>query len=58
MGVVTSWWYAWKIKVEQVKTTSRQVVDEISALLKMGMAFMTAGVLLVGSGYAARIIIL
>jgi PST family polysaccharide transporter len=58
MGVVTSWWYARKIKVEQVKTTSRQVVDEISALLKMGMAFMTAGVLLVGSGYAARIIIL
>jgi PST family polysaccharide transporter len=50
VGLVISWWYARKIKVERIGTTSRQITDETSALLKMGMAFMTAGVLQMGRG--------
>jgi len=57
MGIVTSWWYARKIKFERIRMTSRQIVVETSALLKMGVAFMTGGVLMLGAGYATRIII-
>ena len=37
MGILTSWWYARKIKVEQEKLTLRQVEEEILRLLELGV---------------------
>jgi PST family polysaccharide transporter len=58
MGVLTSWWYARKIKVEKVSISLRQVVSETSKLLKLGFVFMATGLMLMGSAYLVRIIIL
>jgi antigen flippase len=58
MGVLTSWWYARKIKVERVLLTVRQVMDETRGLLKLGLVFMASGLMLLGTGYLIRVIIL
>jgi PST family polysaccharide transporter len=58
MGILTSWWYARKIKVAQVSMTIRQFKDEVSSLLKLGIIFMASGLMGMGSGYLVRIIVL
>ena len=57
MTVLTSWWYARKIKVEKVKTTMRDVVDEASALVKLGLIFMVSALSTQGSLFLVRVII-
>jgi PST family polysaccharide transporter len=58
MGILTSWWYARKVKVEQVSLTPRQVASEASALLKLGVVFMATGIMTFGMAYLIRIIVL
>ena len=58
MGVLTSWWYARKIKVEKVVISLREVIFETSKLLRLGFVFMSSGLMVVGSAYLVRIIIL
>jgi antigen flippase len=58
MGILTSWWYARKIKVERVSTGLREVISETSALLKLGFVFMASGLMTMGSAYLVRIIVL
>ncbi len=58
MSIITSWWYARKIKVEEVAITLRQVASEASELLKLGVVFMASGLLAMGAAYAVRIIVL
>jgi enterobacterial common antigen flippase len=57
-GILTSWWYARKIKIERVVLTVQQAVAEISALLKLGIVFMTTGMMPLGAGYLVNIIML
>ncbi|HEY3932938.1 MAG TPA: O-antigen translocase [Verrucomicrobiae bacterium] len=57
MGIVTSWWYARKIKVERVMMTVPQIVGEVSALLKLGIVFMATGLMTFGVAYLVRIIL-
>lgn len=57
MGVITSWWYARKIKVERAPMALRQVVNEAGALLKLGVVFMTSGLMTMGVAYLVRIIV-
>jgi PST family polysaccharide transporter len=57
MGIITSWWYARKIKVERVVMTVSQVVGEVSALLKLGIVFMVTGLMTFGVTYLIRIIL-
>jgi PST family polysaccharide transporter len=57
MGIITSWWYARKIKVEQVRMTLQQVVSETSALLKLGVVFMASGMMPLGVAYLVRVIV-
>src|SRR4029077_3187216 len=47
-----------KIKVAEVKLTLRQVFGEASGLLKMGIVFMSASLMTMGTAYLVRIIIL
>jgi PST family polysaccharide transporter len=58
MCILTSWWYARKIKVERVPTGLREVMTETSALLKLGLVFMTVGLMTWGSYYLVRVILL
>ncbi|MFZ1072538.1 MAG: O-antigen translocase [Verrucomicrobiia bacterium] len=58
MSILTSWWYARKIQVERVQMTARQIWDETSALLRMGVVFMASGLLTMGAAYLIRVIVL
>ena len=58
MGILTSWWYARKVKVVQVSMTMRLVLGEVGALLKLGLVFMASGLMGMGSAYLVRIIVL
>jgi len=58
MGILTSWWYARKIKVERVRLTMHQAREEISSLLRLGVVFMTTGMMPLGAGYLVNIIML
>ena len=58
MGILTSWWYARKIKVERVRLSVRQIMDETGALLKLGVVFMASVLMMMGAAYLTRIIVL
>lgn len=58
MAILTSWWYARKIEVERVRMSLRQILDESSGLLKLGVVFMASGLMALGAAYLIRIIIL
>jgi PST family polysaccharide transporter len=58
MGIVTSWWYARKIKVEPVQIGMREIAVEASELLKLGFVFMASGFMTVGAAYLIRMILL
>ena len=56
-GVLTSWWYARKVKIEKVPIGLGQILTETRGLLSMGFAFMTAGLASAGSSYLTRVLI-
>lgn len=58
MGILTSWWYARKIKVERVVIAWRQTLEESSALLRLGAVFMASGLMTLGAAYLIRIMVL
>jgi PST family polysaccharide transporter len=58
MTVLTSWWYARKIKVEKVRTTMKDVVGEASELVKLGLIFMVSGLAMQGAMYLSRLIVI
>ncbi len=55
MGILTSWWYARKVRVEPVQVTVPQVMGEAAELLKLGVVFMASGLMSLGAGYLIRI---
>jgi enterobacterial common antigen flippase len=57
-GILTSWWYSRKIKIERVALTIRQGMEETSALLKLGVVFMTTGLMPLGAAYLVNIMVL
>ncbi|HWY74126.1 MAG TPA: O-antigen translocase [Verrucomicrobiae bacterium] len=58
MSILTSWWYARKVKVEKVPVTTNDLVDEASSLLKLGVVFMASALLPLAATYLVRSIIL
>ncbi len=58
MSILTSWWYSRKARVPAHPLPWSQVREEAAALLKLGFAFMASGFLMMGAGYAIRIIVL
>jgi enterobacterial common antigen flippase len=58
MTVITSSWYSRKIQTHVPSITLADVWREASALLKLGFAFMASGMMIMGSAYVVRIIIL
>ena len=58
MGLIISWWYSRKIKIEYPAMTRGEVRQEAASLLKLGFAFMASGILMMGAAYAVRTIVL
>ena len=58
MGIMTSWWYARKIKVLPVIISLRQLAGEASSLLSLGVVFMATGLFTMGGAYLSRTLIL
>jgi PST family polysaccharide transporter len=58
MGIVTSWWYSRKIRVERVAMRLADISAEVSALLKLGLVFMASAFMAMGVAYLVRIIVL
>jgi antigen flippase len=57
MGILTSWWYARKVKIAPVKMERREFVGETRALLRMGVVFMASALMTAGVAYLVRVII-
>ncbi len=57
MMLVTSWWYRRKIQLKTISMTVFEISQEQSALLKLGFAFMSSGLMMAGAAYAVRIIV-
>ena len=58
MTILTSWWYARKIKVEPVTMTTAEISAEVSGLLKLGFVFMATALMTMAVAYVVRIIVL
>jgi PST family polysaccharide transporter len=57
MGILTSWWYARKVKVEPLPMKTAEVVQEARLLLRMGVVFMSSTLMTMGVGCLIRILI-
>jgi antigen flippase len=58
MSIITSWWYSRRVCIPSPSMTASQVGQEAAALLKLGLAFMASGLMMMGVAYAVRTIIL
>ncbi len=53
-----SWWYGRQIPIQKPALTVSQVSGEAGMLLKLGLAFMASGLMVMGTAYIVRIILL
>jgi antigen flippase len=58
MAIVPSWWYSRKVQIQIPSMTPSQVGREAAALLKLGFAFMSSGLVVMGVSYAVRVVAL
>lgn len=57
-GAAASWWYSRKAHIERAAMPADVAFQEASALLKLGVAFMASGLLLMGAAYVVRLIMI
>jgi antigen flippase len=57
MTIITSWWYSRKVQIPTVTINASQVGREAVALLKLGFAFMSSGLMTIGVAYIVRILL-
>jgi O-antigen/teichoic acid export membrane protein len=57
MSILTSWWYARKIKVIAARISWREIYAEASELVKLGVVFMASGLATVGAAYVIRALV-
>ena len=58
VALATSWWYSRKVRIQATSMAVSEVGQEAGSLLKLGFAFMTTGLMTMGSAYIVRIAIL
>jgi len=58
MTILTSWWYSRKVQIKPPAMSVSQVRYEAAGLLKLGVAFMVSGCLMMGAAYAVRTMVL
>lgn len=57
-GLVSSWWYARKIQVAPVSMKWRDSIAEARPLLRIGLASMSAGLMVAAIAYVVRVVII
>ena len=57
MALVIAWWFSRKVSIERPDLTRSEVTHEAGALLKLGVAFMGSGFLMMGAAYVVRMIV-
>jgi enterobacterial common antigen flippase len=57
-SALTAWWYTRKIKIERPQISRSAAWQETTALLRLGVAFMASSMLMLGTIYVVRIIII
>jgi enterobacterial common antigen flippase len=58
VSVIASWWYSRKIRISVPNLNLSEIVQEAGALLKLGFAFMSSGLMTIGVAYLVRIVVL
>jgi antigen flippase len=58
MTALTSWWYSRKVAIIAPSMSAELVFKEASALLKLGFAFMSSGLMTMGVAYIIRVTVL
>ncbi len=58
MTLLASWWYSRKIKIAAFDLNTSAVLQETNGLLKLGIAFMSSGLMTMGVAYVVRLTIL
>jgi PST family polysaccharide transporter len=58
MSILTSWWYARKVRVERVALNWHELSAQMSVLLKLGVIFMLTGLMTMGTAYLVKIVLL
>lgn len=58
MTTAASWWYSRKIRIHPPAMSASNVIAEATALLKLGFAFMSSGLMTMGVAYVVRITLL
>jgi enterobacterial common antigen flippase len=58
MTALTSWWYSRKIRIHTPSMPVSTVMLEAAALLKLGFAFMSSGLMTMGVAYLIRITVI
>ncbi len=53
-----AWWYGRRLPLARAAMPARETAREAADLLKLGVAFMVSGFLMMGAGYATRLITL
>ncbi len=57
-SAIASWWYARRIELGSTSLTIKQVIGDATGLLRLGLAFMASGLLMMGTAYIVRIILI
>jgi enterobacterial common antigen flippase len=58
LALLTSWWYSRKARIPRRSVTMSDAAHEARPLLRLGFAFMASGLMIMGSAYLVRIIVL
>lgn len=58
MTLASSWWYSRHIEIPTVSLTGDDIRRETAALLKLGFAFMSSGIMTIGVAYVVRTTVL
>ncbi len=58
MSLVISWWYSRKVQIARPRLDANAVGEEVAALLRLGLAFMSSALLTMGAAYLVRIILI
>lgn len=56
--LLTSWWFARKIKVQKARMTMKEVWIQSQGMIKLGLAFMAGGFTTVAATYLIRVMII
>jgi PST family polysaccharide transporter len=56
--LISTWWYSQRVTLEPVQLTSAEFKVEAISLLRLGFAFMGSGLLMMGSAYMVRLMVI